>query len=44
MSAFGTAGAYRRLTQEEADAICVKHDRLWTARPGGARAVFSGWT
>ncbi|MDR3513696.1 MAG: pentapeptide repeat-containing protein [Caulobacteraceae bacterium] len=41
MSAYGTAGAYRRLTQEEADLICTKHDRLWTARPGGARAVFS---
>ena len=41
MSAIGTAGAYRRLTQEEADLICTKHDRLWTARPGGARAVFS---
>src|ERR1700733_4345292 len=40
-SAIGTAGSYRRLSQEEADAICVKHDRLWTARPGGARAVFS---
>lgn len=41
MTAYGTAGAYRRLTQEEADLICTKHDRLWTARPGGARAVFS---
>ena len=40
MSAYG-AGAYHRLTQEQADAICLKHDRLWTARPGGARAVFS---
>src|SRR5271156_1830498 len=41
MSAYSTAGNYRRLTQEDADAICIKHDRLWTARPGGARAVFS---
>src|ERR1700761_4635819 len=41
MSAIGTAGAYRRLIQEEADLICTRHDRLWTARPGGARAVFS---
>jgi uncharacterized protein YjbI with pentapeptide repeats len=41
MAAYSTAGAYRRLTQEEADGICAKHDRLWTARPGGARAVFS---
>ena len=40
MTAYG-AGAYHRLTQEQADAICLKHDRLWTARPGGARAVFS---
>jgi uncharacterized protein YjbI with pentapeptide repeats len=35
------SGAYRRLTQQEADVICIKHDRLWTAKPGGARAVFS---
>src|SRR5580700_10627133 len=41
MPAYSTAGNYRRLTQEEADAVCAKHDRLWTARPGGARAVFS---
>src|SRR5665213_2008023 len=41
MPAYSTAGNYRRLTQDEADAICAKHDRLWTARPGGARAVFS---
>lgn len=38
-----TAGAVRRLTQAEADAICARHDRLWAAKPGGARAVFS-WT
>ena len=31
----------RKLTQEEADAVCLKHDRLWQARPGGARAVFA---
>jgi uncharacterized protein YjbI with pentapeptide repeats len=41
MPAYSTAGNYRRLTQDEADGICAKHDRLWTARPGGARAVFS---
>jgi uncharacterized protein YjbI with pentapeptide repeats len=41
MSAFGAAAANSRLTQEQADLICAKHDRLWTARPGGARAVFS---
>jgi uncharacterized protein YjbI with pentapeptide repeats len=31
----------RRLTQQELDAICARHDRLWQARPGGARAVFA---
>src|SRR6201990_2247674 len=31
----------RRLSQAEVDLICAKHDRLWAARPGGARAVFS---
>src|SRR5436190_11717975 len=31
----------RRLTQAEADAVCERHDRLWAAKPGGARAVFS---
>ncbi|HQT52884.1 MAG TPA: pentapeptide repeat-containing protein, partial [Phenylobacterium sp.] len=29
------------LTQAEVDAICAKHDRLWTSKPGGARAVFA---
>ena len=28
---------YRRLTQLEVDAICTQHDRLWHAKPGGAR-------
>jgi uncharacterized protein YjbI with pentapeptide repeats len=32
---------HRRLTQAEADAICVRHDRLWSSRMGGARAVFT---
>ncbi|MGZ6012795.1 MAG: pentapeptide repeat-containing protein, partial [Caulobacteraceae bacterium] len=32
---------HRRLAQSEVDLICAKHDRLWAARPGGARAVFS---
>ena len=36
-----TAVAHRRLTQAEADAICLRHERLWKAQPGGARAVFS---
>src|SRR5579872_1453122 len=33
----------RRLTQSESDRICARHDRLWTSKPGGARAVFA-WT
>ncbi len=41
MAAFGTAGSYRRITQQEADLICAKHDRLYAAKPGGARAVFA---
>jgi uncharacterized protein YjbI with pentapeptide repeats len=40
-STVATVGAIRRLTQEEVDAICARHDRLWAAKPGGARAVFS---
>ncbi len=36
------AGArMRRLTQQEVDLICKKHDRLWTSLPGGARASFA---
>ena len=31
----------RRPTQVEVNAVCAKHERLWTARPGGARAVFA---
>jgi uncharacterized protein YjbI with pentapeptide repeats len=31
----------RRLTQLEVDAICARHERLWHAKPGGARAVFA---
>lgn len=31
----------RRLSQAEVDLICARHDRLFAARPGGARAVFS---
>src|SRR5580765_6687082 len=33
----------RRVTQAEAEKICARHDRLWTSKPGGARAVFA-WT
>ena len=36
-----TTGQVRRLTQQEADLICAKHDRLWAAKPGGALAIFS---
>ncbi|HQN52194.1 MAG TPA: pentapeptide repeat-containing protein, partial [Phenylobacterium sp.] len=31
----------RRIEQPELDAMCVRHDRLWSAKPGGARAVFA---
>src|SRR5258708_11215895 len=31
----------RRISQSEADKICARHDRLWTSKPGGARAVFA---
>ena len=41
MSAVPLEQQHRRLTQADVDAICIKHDRLFTARPGGARAVFS---
>src|SRR4029453_9734119 len=30
-----------RLSQADVDAICLKHDRLWSAKPGGARAGFA---
>src|ERR1044072_3109381 len=30
-----------RLPQAEADVICAKHDRLWSSKPGGARAVLA---
>ena len=30
-----------KLDQAEVDAICAKHDRLWSSKPGGARAVFA---
>lgn len=35
--------AYRKLTQAELNLICAKHDRLWSSKPGGARAVLA-WT
>ena len=33
--------ARKRIDQNELDAICARHDRLWQAKPGGARAVFA---
>ena len=39
--ATSTPQEYKRLTQYEVDVICAKHDRLWSARMGGARAVFA---
>jgi uncharacterized protein YjbI with pentapeptide repeats len=33
--------AYRKLTQAELNMICAKHDRLWSSKPGGARAVLA---
>src|ERR1700756_5297458 len=33
--------AYRKLDQAEFNLICAKHDRLWSSRPGGARAVLA---
>jgi len=42
MYAVPAAGASaRRLTQTDVDVICTKHDRLWSVRQGGARAVFA---
>ncbi len=36
-----SAHIVRRINQAEAEKICAKHDRLWTSKPGGARAVFA---
>ena len=41
MSGTAQAVVRRRLSQEELDAVCIRHERLWQARPGGARAVFA---
>ena len=35
------SAARRRIEQSELDAICARHDRLWQAKPGGARAVLA---
>ena len=40
-AAASTTQEYKRLTQYDVDVICAKHDRLWSARMGGARAVFA---
>jgi len=36
-----TAHEIVRVEQAELEVVCAKHDRLWSARPGGARAVFA---
>ena len=41
MSSNASPAARKRIDQQELDAICARHDRLWQARPGGARAVFA---
>ena len=41
MSEFIAAHTSRRLSQLELERICAKHDRLFSSKPGGARAVFA---
>jgi uncharacterized protein YjbI with pentapeptide repeats len=41
LAAPADASTHKRLTQQDVDLICAKHDRLWSAKLGGARAVFS---
>ena len=41
MSESIAAHTNRRLSQLELDRICAKHDRLFSSKPGGARAVFA---
>jgi uncharacterized protein YjbI with pentapeptide repeats len=41
MPALGVALGRKRLSQAELEQICQRHERLWRALPGGARAVFS---
>ena len=42
MSSLPAAGvASKRLTQTEVDIICTRHERLWSAKQGGARANFA---
>ena len=35
------SNTYRRLSQIEVEGICAKHDRLFSSKPSGARAVFA---
>jgi uncharacterized protein YjbI with pentapeptide repeats len=41
MSASFAAHTNRRLSQIELEQICARHDRLFSSKPGGARAVFA---
>jgi len=41
MAALNEDPLRRRISQTELNAICARHERLWQARPGGARAVFA---
>ena len=41
MAALPSDPQRRRISQAELNAICARHDKLWQARPGGARAVFA---
>lgn len=40
-AALAPGNTRRRLTQQDVDLICARHDRLFSARMGGARAVFA---
>ena len=42
MTALPAAGvASKRLTQTAVDIVCTRHERLWSAKQGGARANFA---
>jgi uncharacterized protein YjbI with pentapeptide repeats len=41
MSGSFAAHTNRRLSQLELEQICARHDRLFSSKPGGARAVFA---
>ena len=40
-AAAASNGSGRRLSQQDVELICARHDRLFSARMGGARAVFA---